>query len=74
LRAVFCWGILIFHRHLRDTLRNQGESILRNQLWPLRLTTLAVVASLAFPANFPALADSPEDTPARRRQRLLPIR
>ena len=37
---------------------------MRNQLWPLRLSTLAVVASLAFPANFPALADSPEDTPA----------
>ena len=34
---------------------------MRNQLWPLRLIALALAASLVFPANFAALADSSED-------------
>jgi TldD protein len=37
---------------------------LRNQLWPLRLTTAALVASLALPANILALADGPDDPPS----------
>jgi TldD protein len=37
---------------------------LRNQLWPLNLTTAVLVASLALPANILALADGPDDPPS----------